>query len=226
MKKVVSSNHKEVQTEHSGPAATIVEQEVTVTLPMPPQPKPPPRSPKVKEAAVTGASVKAEAAETLDVRESLEISGSEVNEMSSGDETGSEDESIKYDTIKKGDFRKHKVVADPAPDAPCDDNPSDLASESKTEAEELKLNLSNVIKEAESENSNSGEQRKLSPSEEVVVTLVDQLVSDSVPENGEETVTETADTGSVDTANTKSGGGGKGKGKKQSKNSPRKGGKK
>ena len=219
-----------MQTEHSGPAATIVEQEVTVTLPMPPQPKPPPRSPKVKEASVAGATVKAEAAETLDVRESLEISGSEVNEMSSGDETGSEDESIKYDTIKKGDFRKHKVVADPEPNAPCDDNPPDLVSESKTEAEELKLNLSNVIKEAESEteNSNSGEQRKLSPSEEVVVTLVDQLVSDSVPEDGEETVTETADTGSVDTANnTKSGGGAvKGKGKKQSKNSPRKGGKK
>ena len=44
VKKIVSNVHKEVQTDDV--TDTIIEQEVTVTLPMPPQPKPPPRSPK------------------------------------------------------------------------------------------------------------------------------------------------------------------------------------
>ena len=44
LKKIVSNVHKEVQTDDV--TDRIIEQEVTVTLPMPPQPKPPPRSPK------------------------------------------------------------------------------------------------------------------------------------------------------------------------------------
>merc|ERR1712024_142983 len=104
LKKIVSNVHKEVQTDDV--TDTIIEQEVTVTLPMPPQPKPPPRSPKpAAKKAVETAEI-----ERSDVRESLELS---VSEVGSGDEetdeTGSEDESVKYDTIKLADVRRNKT---------------------------------------------------------------------------------------------------------------------
>merc|ERR1712228_393690 len=44
LKKIVTNVHKEVQTDEV--TDRVIEQEVSVTLPMPPQPKPPPRSPK------------------------------------------------------------------------------------------------------------------------------------------------------------------------------------
>ena len=49
--------------------------------------------------------------EKSDARKSVEVSVAEGTVMSDGesDETGSEDESIKYDTIKKSDLRKNKA---------------------------------------------------------------------------------------------------------------------
>jgi len=156
LKKIVSNVHKEVQTEEV--TDRVIDQEVSVTLPMPPQPKPPPRSPKValKKVAEERTEI-----EKTDVRESIEVS---VVEVGSGDEdetdeTGSEDDSIKYDTIKLADVRRNKKnKAETA--GPEVDKPSDLSLE-------------------ETETSPSPEQ-KLSPSEELVTHLVDQLVSDSM----------------------------------------------
>jgi len=101
IKKVVSNVHKEVQTDN---ITTVVEQVVSVTLPMPTQPRPPPRSPKI---SAERSKARIEPVEQVD---NLEVG---VADFSSGDsdETGSEDESVKYDTIKLAD-RRNKNLGD------------------------------------------------------------------------------------------------------------------
>ena len=223
-------NHKEVQTETAVPS--IVEQEVTVTLPMPPQPKPPPRSPKVK---ADSDKIKI-AEEKLDVRENLDVSSPDVNELSSGesDETGSEDESIKYDTIKKSDYRRGIAEmpdiancngeAETAKSIPTSGDNTDQQPTLKIDTKKYKSEeIVNVDASSDKESVVIPE-KKLSPSEEVVTTLVNQLVSDSVltKETGEQTIVEAE----VAVSSNKQGGG-KQKGKRQSsKGSPKKGGKK
>jgi len=103
VKKVVTNVNKEVQTDN---VCTVVEQVVSVTLPMPTQPRPPPRSPKVEAERK---QVKVEPSEPIEQVDSLECG---IGELSSGDsdETGSEDESVKYDTIKLAD-RRNKEAA-------------------------------------------------------------------------------------------------------------------
>jgi len=156
LKKIVSNVHKEVQTDDV--TDRIIEQEVTVTLPMPPQPRPPPRSPK------PGAKKAAETAEIerSDVRESLELS---VSEVGSGDEetdeTGSEDESVKYDTIKLADVRRNKT------------SPAEQTVLEASKSGDLNL-------EEESPSPSPSPDKKLSPSEELVNNLVEQLVTDSM----------------------------------------------
>lgn len=105
VRKVVSNVHKEVQTDH---VSTVVEQVVSVTLPMPTQPRPPPRSPKIEKEKK---QVKVEPIEPVEPVEQMDILECGVGELSSGDsdETGSEDESVKYDTIKLAD-RRNKVA--------------------------------------------------------------------------------------------------------------------
>ena len=153
LKKIVSNVHKEVQTDDV--TDRIIEQEVTVTLPMPPQPKPPPRSPRpaAKKAAETVETVEIERS---DVRESLELSVSGSGDEET-DETGSEDESVKYDTIKLADVRRNKT------------SPAD-----QTVLESSKAGDLNLVEESPSQD------KKLSPSEELVNNLVEQLVTDSM----------------------------------------------
>ena len=198
LKKIVSNVHKEVQTDEV--TERIIEQEVTVTLPMPPQPKPPPRSPKPagKKAAETAEI------ERSDVRESLELS---VSEVGSGDEetdeTGSEDESVKYDTIKLADVRRNKPSRSPPAD--------------QTVLEAAGLNLVEARNEPES----PSPEKKLSPSEELVTNLVDQLLTDSMTTGDKEKTPEkTAGTSSQENSPTKT----RGKNKKgnQSRNSSKK----
>ena len=227
------NNHKEVQTETMSAMPSIVEQEVTVTLPMPPQPKPPPRSPKVK---ADSDKIKV-AEEKLDVRENLDMSSSEVTELSSGesDETGSEDESVKYDTIKKSDYRRGKVEM---PDSAICNGETETAKITHNAAagdktEEKATPISDSQKNTSVENvvassdhqSDVAPEKKLSPSEEVVTTLVNQLVCDSVTltkETPEQPIAE-----SEVAASGNKHGNGKQKGKRQSsKGSPKKGGKK
>ena len=252
IKRLVPKNHKEVQTETiSTPAVpSIVEQEVTVTLPMPPQPKPPPRSPKVK---ADSEKIKV-AEEKLDVRESLDVSSSDVTELSSGesDETGSEDESVKYDTIKKSDYRRGKAeMADPvicngeaetAQKTPiAGDKTDEKATTLKIDSHKDKIvEIENLVSSSDHKESDVITEKKLSPSEEVVTPLVHQLVSDSVTltteEPGEaaeqpvieaEGAVEHPSIKSVGTPSGNKNGNGKQKGKRQSsKGSPKKGGKK
>jgi len=110
VKKVVPNVNKEVQTDT---VSTVVEQVVSVTLPMPAQPKPPPRSPKLDKEV----KVKVVQSEPIDQTDNIEIGVGDtieigVGELSSGDsdETGSEDESVKFDTIKLAD-RRNKEAA-------------------------------------------------------------------------------------------------------------------
>jgi len=230
VRRLVPKNHKEVQTETAVPS--IVEQEVTVTLPMPPQPKPPPRSPKVK---ADSDKIKI-AEEKLDVRENLDVSSSDVTELSSGesDETGSEDESIKYDTIKKSDYRKGKAEmpdiancngeAETAKSIPSSGDNTDQQPTLKIDTRKDKSEEIINVDASSDKESDVIPEKKLSPSEEVVTTLVNQLVSDSVltKEMGEQTIVEAE----VAVSSSKQGGG-KQKGKRQSsKGSPKKGGKK
>jgi len=155
LKKMVTNVHKEVQTEEV--PSRVVEQEVSVTLPMPPHPKPALTSVKPAEEKVVTETVEIE---KTDVRESLELSACEVG---SGDEeeTGSEDDSIKYDTIKLADVRRNKINKSERPVLEVE-KPSDLSLEE------------------ERESSSSSPEKKLSPSEELVTNLVDQLVFESV----------------------------------------------
>merc|ERR1719188_1502267 len=81
-----------------------------------------------------------------------------ISSEESADDTGSEDESIKYDTIKKGDFRKSRKI---------------LEAEKVKEAE--------VTTDAVETSEN-----KTSPSEEIVCVLLDNLVSASVQNEGDE----------------------------------------
>merc|ERR1711862_942076 len=75
-----------------------------------------------------------------------------ISSEESADDTGSEDESIKYDTTKKGDFQKSRKI---------------LEAEKVKEAEVITYAIET------SEN-------KTSPSEEIVGVLLDNLVSASV----------------------------------------------
>jgi len=101
--KVMTNLNKEVQTDNVSP---VVEQEVSVTLPMPVQPRPTSRSPKIE----TDRKVQNEQREQIVNNDASPDIG--VGDLSSGDsdETGSEDESVKYDTIKLAD-RRNKVTA-------------------------------------------------------------------------------------------------------------------
>jgi len=123
VKKVVSNVHKEVQTDT---VATVVEQVVSVTLPMPSQPRPPPRSPKI---AAERNKAKVEAVEQVDSLECV------VADLSSGDsdETGSEDESVKYDTIKLADRRNKNVAAKDSVKTPDTTKGTEVGIETQTE---------------------------------------------------------------------------------------------
>jgi len=223
VKKIVSNVHKEVQTDESvNNRDGNVEQEVTVTLPMPPQPKPPPRSPKIAPTCV-----KAPLPEKSDARKSVEVSVAEGTVMSDGesDETGSEDESIKYDTIKKSDFRKSKAQTMNETAVLATDE--DALAAVVAADENVIPTLASPILEVNSKPVVSSE-KKLSPSEEVVCPLVDQIVSDSVSKETDEVVpsndnqqNNNAEKSDENSQNSK----GKGKGKKQ-KSSPKKTGKK
>jgi len=127
VKKVVSNVHKEVQTDN---VSTVVEQVVSVTLPMPTQPRPPPRSPKNEKEKK---QVKVEPVEPVEQMDILECG---VGELSSGDsdETGSEDESVKYDTIKLADRRNKVAVKDK------------VASIETTKVEEIKTDVQTEVK--------------------------------------------------------------------------------
>jgi len=196
VKKVVSNVHKEVQTDEV--TDRIIEQEVTVTLPMPPQPKPPPRSPKPASKKV----VETAEIQRSDVRESLELSLSEVGSGDEEtDETGSEDESVKYDTIKLADVRRNRT---------------NQAEQTVLQAADL-----NLVEERKEKESPSPD-KKLSPSEELVNNLVDQLVTDSMTTGDKEkTPDKAADTSSQESSPTKTRGKNNKKGN-QSRNSSKK----
>jgi len=202
MKKVVTNVNKEVQTDT---VPTVVEQEVSVTLPMPAQPKPPPRSPKVLKER----KVNVEQSEHIDQSDILECG---VGELSSGDsdETGSEDESVKYDTIKLADRRNKetlKIKADEASEAtePVTLSPAQTELKSETpEEKDDKVNPSNdtqsivnnetvlsgdeqnhIKKEAEEDIKSlscppASAMAKDEQNLVIVDSLVDQLVQDSV----------------------------------------------
>ena len=171
------------------------------------------------------------------MRENLDMSSSEVTELSSGesDETGSEDESVKYDTIKKSDYRRGKVEMPNS--AICNGETEtakithnaaagDKTEEKATPISDSQKNTSveNVVASSDHQ-SDVAPEKKLSPSEEVVTTLVNQLVCDSVTltkETPEQPIGE-----SEVAASGNKHGNGKQKGKRQSsKGSPKKGGKK
>jgi len=238
VKKIVSNVHKEVQTEESvSERPGLVEQEVTVTLPMPPQPKPPPRSPKLASAGVKVPFP----VEKSDARKSVEVSVAEGTVMSDGesDETGSEDESIKYDTIKKSDLRKNKAqdVNETAVNKTVVENVSkndavDVEKDASKSPENHIPSLASPILEVEDSKSVISSEKKLSPSEEVVCNLVDQIVSDSVSKETDVTISKESipcndneqNSASKNDENSQSKG--RGKGKKQNKSSPKKTGKK
>merc|ERR1712112_230196 len=130
-----------------------VDQEGTVTLPMPQQSKPQhlPLSPNNNSAKPPTSNVVEPLENTPEVDDV-------ISSEESADDTGSEDESIKYDTIKKGDFQKSRKI---------------LEAEKVKEAE--------VITDAVETSEN-----KTSPSEEIVGVLLDHLVSASVHNEGDE----------------------------------------
>jgi len=146
VKKVVSNVHKEVQTDN---VSTVVEQVVSVTLPMPTQPRPPPRSPKIEKEKK---QVKVEPVEPVEQMDILECG---VGELSSGDsdETGSEDESVKYDTIKLADRRnkvavKEKVI--PTETTKLEDIRTDELTEVKPENKPATVRSEDSVVESES----------------------------------------------------------------------------
>jgi len=134
VKKVVTNVNKEVQTDN---VSNVVEQEVSVTLPMPAQPRPPPRSPKTEAER----KAKVEESKLVEQTDSLECG---YGELSSGDsdETGSEDESVKYDTIKLAD-RRNKEAAKTREKANDQSEPTKLCPEKqigvKSEADNPQL---------------------------------------------------------------------------------------
>ena len=166
MKRLVSSVHKMSQTDDLSRAGPVVEQEVTVTLPMPPQPRPHTRPARPAKIA--------DPEEILDVRENLETSSNDSCEVGSGDsdETGSEDESIKYDTIKKTKKIRDSSSVEKESEVTVTEKPRELSVERVVEPTPAASSDSSTVE--------ASDVKKLSPSEEVVCPLVDQLVSDSV----------------------------------------------
>jgi len=195
VKKIVSNVHKEVQTDQISEA---VEQVVSVTLPMPSHPKPPPRSPK------TGKNRSSVAIDTVESSNNLECN---MSELSSGDsdETGSEDESVKFDTIKKKDREAIAIKADnsvspikktsdsqreiepKSPTQSCNTGESDSRLSLDNEASKASLSTSSVDEVYPSPVQNPQEQAKteteLTKSQQNVIdvnNLVEKIVSDSV----------------------------------------------
>jgi len=150
--RTVPNVDKEVQTEGVHDDSNV-DQEVTVTLPMPQQSKPQhlPLSPNNNSAKPPTSNVVEPLENTHEVDDV-------ISSEESADDTGSEDESIKYDTIKKGDFQKSRKIL---------------------EAE--KVNEAEVTTDAAETSEN-----KTSPSEEIVGVLLDHLVSASVQNEGDE----------------------------------------
>merc|ERR1719420_2883922 len=143
VKKMMTNVNKEVQTES---VPTVMDQEVSVTLPMPVQSRSTPRLPKIEPDK----KIKDEQSEEVvkNVDNCLDCG---VGELSSGDsdETGSEDESVKYDTIKLADRRNKetlKIKADEASEAtePVTLSPAQTELKSETpEEKDDKVNPSN-----------------------------------------------------------------------------------
>jgi len=134
----VSNAHKEVQTDN---VTTVVEQIVSVTLPMPSQPRPPPRSPKI---TAERRQARIEPVEQVD---NLELG---VADLSSGDsdETGSEDESVKYDTIKLAD-RRNRNLNDKEKVKTIDDRATSIEVVNKKQSEENSSIITATVETAE-----------------------------------------------------------------------------
>ena len=171
--------------------------------------------------------------EKSDARKSVEVSVAEGTVMSDGesDETGSEDESIKYDTIKKSDLRKNKAqdVNETAVNKTVVENVSkndavDVEKDAPKSPENHIPSLASPILEVEDSKPVISSEKKLSPSEEVVCNLVDQIVSDSVSKESIPCNDNEQNNASKSDENSQSKG--RGKGKKQNKSSPKKTGKK
>jgi len=139
VKKMMTNVNKEVQTES---VPTVMDQEVSVTLPMPVQPRSTPRLPKIEPDK----KIKDEQSEEVEknVDNCLDCG---VGDLSSGDsdETGSEDESIKYDTIKLAD-RRNKETAKTR-DMAMDQ--SDLNKLPPEEQREEKSDMKSAVKKSE-----------------------------------------------------------------------------
>ena len=139
VKKMMTNVNKEVQTES---VPTVMDQEVSVTLPMPVQPRSTPRLPKMEPDK----KIKDEQSEEVEknVDNCLDCG---VGDLSSGDsdETGSEDESIKYDTIKLAD-RRNKETAKTR-DMAMDQ--SDLNKLPPEEQREEKSDMKSAVKKSE-----------------------------------------------------------------------------
>jgi len=121
--------------------------------------------------------------------------------------TGSEDESIKYDTIKLADVRRNKT-----------NHQAD-----QTVMEAAGLDLVEDRNEKEKEKESPSPEKKLSPSEELVQLLVEQLLTDSMTtgdKEKEKTPDKAAGTSSQESSPTKT----RGKNKKgnHSRNSSKK----
>ena len=221
--KKVSNVNKEVQTDDRQKVG-IVEQEVTVTLPMPPLPKAPPRSPKHSQNKLKIPEEKSDARESLE-----EVLGEVTSGETESDETGSEDESVKYDTIKKSDLRKINLEK-ANKDNTTASSPTPLPS--TNEIINSELNDSNkadcqpmLVEKICQDTVSPSEDKKLSPSEEVVCPLVEQIVSQSVASDSTEDTNEEDD--KIIAVNETAAKAGKQKGKKQSNRySPKKTGKK
>jgi len=149
------------------------------------------------------------------------------------DETGSEDESIKYDTIKKSDLRKNKPDKSDTDENTASIKPtessedvSDVLNTVSDSVADVKLDITEAKNIDINDEPDGSTEKKLSPSEEIVCPLVEQIVSQSVSSETSEDKDEEEDKiiAVNETAAAKTG---KTKGKKQTnKNSPKKTGKK
>jgi len=131
VQKVMTNMNKEVQTDG---VSTVVEQEVSVTLPMPAQPRP--TSPKIKKDR----QVENEQSEQIENNDASLDCG--VGDLSSGDsdETGSEDESVKYDTIKLAD-RRNKAKKEVK-----ETDPKEGTCPSEEQTEVIRLEIKQAVK--------------------------------------------------------------------------------
>merc|ERR1719300_1480189 len=147
--------------------------------------------------------------------------------------------SIKYDTIKKSDLRKNKAqdVSETAVNKTVVDNVSkndavDVEKDTSKSPENHIPTLASPILEVEDSKPVISSEKKLSPSEEVVCNLVDQIVSDSVSKETDVTISKEAipcndnEQNNASKSDENSQSKGRGKGKKQNKSSPKKTGKK